>query len=541
MIITKYKRLIILGTWAILTACGGGDTDITAPVITLNGDTNIVLFRGENYSELGASAYDERDGNVDVIISGSVNVNIVGSYKITYTAADNAGNSSNTTRTIEVVLPPDTTAPVITLNGHTNIILILGESYTELGASAIDDRDGFVDVVISGTVDTNKVGNYTITYSATDNSNNNSLVTRTIEVVLPQNPKNVILLIGDGMGGEHRKAAQWLSVGINGKLSMDNMPVSGFLQTESANNATTDSAAAATAMATGVKTNNGVISLDASLNFVSTILEEAKSNGKSVGLITTTQITHATPAAFASHVESRYLMTEIAEQITTAGVNVLFGGGEDEFIPASDIGCFPEPGERSDGRNLIDELESSGYEYVCDQDSFDILNPDINNFVLGLFADEGMARPFSPTLASMTSKAIDILSKNPDGFFLMIEGGQIDWASHSNDAANAIADTVAFDEAVEIAKKFASLKNDTLIIVTADHETGGMEVSTSSSGLADEDGPYNIKGGGLFYINWSTTSHTPANVPVTALGPKSDMLTGTNSNTIIHEVISSMF
>jgi alkaline phosphatase len=349
--------------------------------------------------------------------------------------------------------------------------------------------------------------------------------------------KNFILFIGDGMGAEHRKAARWAALGKNGKLSMDDMPTNGLIETRSADSAITDSAAAATAMATGVKTNNGVIALDANLSYVSTILEDAKSKGKLVGLVTTTHLTHATPAAFASHIDNRGLMTEIAEQMLVTGVDVLLGGGEDEFLPISENGCFPEAGERSDGRNLINEAISIGYMYVCDTASFTLIEPDSTYKLLGIFADEGMTRPHSPTLANMTSKAIQILSKNSDGFFLMVEGGQIDWASHKNDAVNAISDTIAFDDAVEIAKQFASKANDTLIIVTADHETGGMIVSSTSSGLASEDGPFSTPSGDIFYVNWSTTGHTAVNVPVTSQGPSSDILDGVNDNTFIHDVL----
>ena len=353
--------------------------------------------------------------------------------------------------------------------------------------------------------------------------------------------KNIILFIGDGMGAEHRKAARWTTAGEHGQLSMDDMPNSGSIQTRSADSAITDSAAAATAMATGVKTNNGVIALDANLNFVSTILEDAMSQGKLVGIVTTTQLSHATPAAFVSHIEDRDLMSEIAAQIVDTGVDVLLGGGEDEFLPASENGCFPEAGERSDGRNLINEAIASGYVYVCDPASFTFVDPSSTFQLLGLFADEGMTRPFSPSLADMTQKAIEVLSKGADGFFLMVEGGQIDWASHDNDAANVISDTIGLDEAVEAAKQFASVTADTLIIVTADHETGGMEVTSSSSGLAGEDGPFSTPDGSLFYVNWSTTDHTAVDVPVTSQGPKSGMLTGVHDNTFIHELMTGAF
>ncbi len=322
---------------------------------------------------------------------------------------------------------------------------------------------------------------------------------------------------------------------------MDEMEAAGQLRTSSAGSSLTDSAAAATAMATGYKTTNGVIGLDPDLNFLPTILEDALREGKSTGLVTTTQITHATPAAFAAHVEHRSLMTEIARQIVSAGVNVLLGGGEDYFFPSSETGCFPGSGKRDDNRNLIDEAVAvGGYDYVCDEASFDSADPAGTDRLIGLFADEGMPRPFSPSLAQMTRKAINILRKNENGFFLMVEGGQIDWASHRNDAANAIGDTVGLDEAVAVAKDMLSNTGDTLIIVTADHETGGMSVSLSSSGLADEDGPFLMPDGSPFYVNWSETNHTSADVPVTAQGPLAEDLNGLHENTYLHEVMLNM-
>jgi len=352
---------------------------------------------------------------------------------------------------------------------------------------------------------------------------------------------NIILFSGDGMGAEHRKAARWAAVGETGKLAMDDMPASGLLQTHSADNVITDSAAASTAIATGVKTNNGVIGLDTNLGYLPTILEKAKKQGKRTGLVTTTQIVHATPAAFAAHVADRNLVREIADQLLIAGVDILLGGGEDEFLPASDNGCFPEAGKRDDGRNIINEAIAIGYAYVCDPGSFGLVETSSTLQLIGLFGDEGMTRPYSPSLAEMTQKAIDVLSQSSNGFFLMVEGGQIDWASHINDAKNAISDTIGLDEAVEIAKQFASKANDTLVIVTSDHETGGMVVSLSPSGLPGEDGPFSTPDGSRFYVNWSTTEHTTVDVPVTSQGPLSGRLNGVNDNAFVYEVMVSSF
>ncbi len=352
-------------------------------------------------------------------------------------------------------------------------------------------------------------------------------------------PKNVILFIGDGMGEEHLKATRWFSGGINGRLAMDELTDSGFILTFSADNQITDSAAAATAISTGVKTNNGVIGLDTRLNFVPTILEQAKLQGKSVGLVTTTMVSHATPAAFAAHVENRYLMNEIANQIMTSDVDVILGGGEDEFYPTNETGCFPEVGERMDGKNLIQEALALGYIYICDPISFQQIDPSSSTQIIGLFADEGMTRPYSPTLAEMTNKAIEVLSHNPNGFFLMVEGGQIDWTSHENNALATIQTTIYFDEAVRSALENSDIRDDTLIIVTADHETGGMITSLNSLGLVGEDGPFEMPDGTSFYVNWSTKNHTAAPVPIKASGPLSHWINGVHDNTYVYDLISS--
>jgi alkaline phosphatase len=353
--------------------------------------------------------------------------------------------------------------------------------------------------------------------------------------------RNIILLIGDGMGAEHRKAARWALAGHNGQLAMDAMPVSGSLRTASANDAITDSAAAATAMATGTKTNNGVIGMDAELRHVSSILEQAQQLGKAVGLVTTTQVTHATPAAFTAHVIRRKHKPEIAIQMLHRKVDVILGGGEDEFYPTVETGCFPEKGKQPNGRNLIHEAMSAGYTHVCDPKAFHAIEPAATEKLLGLFADDGMQRPFAPTLGEMTQKAIAILSRDPDGFFLMVEAGQIDWASHDNDAVEMIDSVIGFDLAVNLAKDFALEQGNTLVIVTADHETGGVTVSPTSSGRPGEDGPFITPGATSFYINWATDEHTAADVPVTALGPHSDSLTGVQENTAVYETMRQAF
>ena len=352
-------------------------------------------------------------------------------------------------------------------------------------------------------------------------------------------PYSILLFIGDGMGAAHRTAGQWYSVGQSGQLVMDQLTVSGWSQTASADNSITDSAAAATAISTGVKTNNGMLAISPEGKSLVTILELAQARGMAVGLITTVQVSHATPAAFGAHVASRNSMTEIALQLFEHRPNVLLGGGEDEFLPTSAAGCYPEPGERSDGRNLITEAVDWGYTYVCDAAGFAAVDPATTTHLLGLFADEEMLRPYAPSLEALTEKAIAILSQDPDGFFLMVEGGQIDWAAHSNDAENVIADTLGFDNSVAVGKSFADTHANTLLIATADHETGGMSVDLTSSGAANEDGPFYMPDNTPFYINWSSTGHTGVDVPTTASGYASDQLEGTLPDTDIFEAMQT--
>jgi alkaline phosphatase len=248
-------------------------------------------------------------------------------------------------------------------------------------------------------------------------------------------------------------------------------------------------------------------------------------------------MTHATPAAFAAHVDNRSMMVEIADQMLEAEVNVLLGGGEDEFLPASAIGCYPEPGERTDGRDLVAEAIAAGYAYVCDAGALGDVDVVSTTHLLGLFGDEGMVRPFSPTLVEMMQVALDILAQDPDGFFLMVEGGQIDWASHQNNAQDVISDTLELDEAVLAAMAHPAVASGTLVIATADHETGGMSTDLASSRLAHEDGPLFMPDGTPFYVNWTSGSHTDADVPTTAWGRWSFLLSGSYENTHIHDVM----
>lgn len=350
----------------------------------------------------------------------------------------------------------------------------------------------------------------------------------------------ILLFIGDGMGLEQRKAAQWSSKGLDEPLIMDQLPYSGWSQTASADNLITDSAAGATAIATGYPTNNGMIAISPEFANLKTILEYAQERGMATGLVTTVQISHATPASFGSHVINRGQMTDIAQQLLEHKINVILGGGEDEFLPITDNGCFTQPGERDDERNLIQEAQAAGYTYVCTSEDLALVNIAETTHLLGLFGDEEMLHPITPTLATMTQTAIDILSLDPDGFFLMVEGGQIDWFCHANDAANAIQETIDLDAAVQIGRSFQTTVENTLLIVTADHETGGMKVHLSTTGEPDEDGPFFTPQGIPFYVTWDTNGHTAADIPLTALGSGAEQAQGIFPNTQLFWIMADL-
>lgn len=349
--------------------------------------------------------------------------------------------------------------------------------------------------------------------------------------------RGIILFIGDGMGPNQRLGGQWAALGQEGVLVMDTLPVRGQVKTKAARSPLTDSAAAATAMATGVKTDNGNIGIDVNENPLPTILEQAQDLGWAVGLVTTVQVTHATPAAFAAHVTDRNNYTQIAIQIMDHQVDVLLGGGEDDFLSSSERGCYAGNGLQPDGASLVDQAVSSGYVYVCTRDAFLSIDVLATKKLLGLFGGDGMAAPFQPSLAEMTKTAIEILSQDPEGFFLMVEAGQIDWAGHDNEAEDILQFTVGFDTAITEGLLYAVGEPNSLLIVTADHETGGMSLNLDGSGSFREDGPFTMPDGTEFWVDWEVGGHTPIDVPLTAQGPWSELLWGEYQNTWIYKVM----
>lgn len=302
--------------------------------------------------------------------------------------------------------------------------------------------------------------------------------------------KNLIIIIGDGMGSQQIRLSSIVAGGGDPsfRLDIEKLDITGYAFNHCADKIVTDSAASATAIATGYKTNYGVISMTPDGKILKTILETCRDAGKSTGLITTVNITDATFAAFASHVKSRKMQDDIAGQYVDEGIDVLLGGGSNEFLPESNTGENIKDfknmkGKRVDGKNLIDGFVSKGYKFVCDRDS--LLKTDYNktNKLLGLFSKEYMAyeierdKNIEPHISEMTDSAIKILSKNLKGFFLMVEGGKIDWGCHNHDIAAAVYDTIALNEALKVALNYAIKNPSTLIIVLNDHETGGTSIT----------------------------------------------------------------
>jgi len=316
-------------------------------------------------------------------------------------------------------------------------------------------------------------------------------------------PKNIILLIGDGLGFSQRQITEYYNMNVNGskdKLVMNQLPEGGINSTHAANTLIVDSAAAGTALASGVKTNNGVVGKDADLKDVKTLVELAEEAGQATGLVTTTRLTHATPAAFASHNESRGNENEIAYDYLDSGVDFFAGGGLRHFLPQD----FPKDtvdytgntikSKRKDDTNLVTEFEKIGYTTFTGNDGADAFKNakfEEGDKVFAAFTythlpyeiDRVNSYPELPSIAEMTSQAIDLLSQDEDGFFLMVEGGRIDHAAHANDLAGVINDTLAFDAAVKEAYDFYMANpKDTLVIVVGDHETGGLGLGMDAQG-----------------------------------------------------------
>jgi alkaline phosphatase len=324
-------------------------------------------------------------------------------------------------------------------------------------------------------------------------------------------PTNIILLIGDGMGLTQISAAIYSN---NNRLALAKFPVIGFHKSHAANELITDSAAGGTAIACGIKTNNGNIGTDQNGLSTISILEELDSMNFSTGMIVTSTIVHATPAAFAAHQARREMYEEIALDYLDANIDLLIGGGRQYF-----------QNREMDDRDLINEFENKGY-LVMDQ-LYTIMNKikwPLDKNLLYFTADK---QPLTVSggrnyLSFAVRQGVQYLEqKSNKGFFLLVEGSQIDWMNHANDGRGVVMETLDFDRAIWEAIQYANRQGNTLVLVTADHESGGMSIEADSR-------MNKLKYG------FTTNGHTAAMIPVFAYGPGSTLFRGIYENTSIY-------
>lgn len=325
-------------------------------------------------------------------------------------------------------------------------------------------------------------------------------------------PKNVILMIGDGMGIAQVYAGMTAN---GGNLFLQNFKCVGWAKTHSSDNYITDSAAAGTALASGTKTYNGAIGVDPAGNAVRNVRELAEDMRKATGVVSTSAITHATPASFVAHVPKRSTYEDIAADFLKTNVDVFIGGGYKHFH------------ERKDGRDLVLELKNKGYQVLSNIDSIAAVR---SGKLAGLTAPEhnGRYSERGNMLEKATKTALNILSRDKDGFFLMVEGSQIDWGGHQNNMSYIVGEMLDFDQTIGIALAFAARNKETLIVVTADHETGGLSIKEGNLST------------GMVRGAFSGGSHTGIVVPVLAFGPGAEQFTGFMENSEIADKIRKL-
>jgi alkaline phosphatase len=344
------------------------------------------------------------------------------------------------------------------------------------------------------------------------------------------------------MGLADVTAARIFKGGPNGDpLSFELLEQVGYQRTHSANSTVTDSAAAAAAWATGDKYNNGQLSWHSDTDLPKTILELAREKGKATGLVATSDITHATPAAFGAHVSARKSEGEIARQfIEETQVDVLLGGGfannsSNSPFPPEDLGALVAAATNEFNYVYADTLAALESATGCEK-------------ILGLFRKGGKtiemfrvnpAVPYpvnEPTLPEMTDAALKVLSRDKEGFFLLVEGSQVDWRNHAHDIKGMIAETLAFEESVKVVIEWLDADptrwNDTLLIVVPDHETGGFQIN----------GPYGrlSKAGDIVQAGWTSGSHTAVDTIVWSEGAGSQYLGGPLDNTDLFRVMEAV-
>ncbi|MCK5148036.1 alkaline phosphatase [bacterium] len=332
-------------------------------------------------------------------------------------------------------------------------------------------------------------------------------------------PKNIIFLIGDGMGVAHITAA--LTTG--GSLNLERMPVGGLITTYSSNEYVTDSAAGGTALACGEKTNNGMVGMRPDTTAMESVLDVAESMNWATGLVATCKITHATPASFDANVPSRNNYNDIAKQMADTKAEVLFGGGIENFVPSRVPGS-----RRKDELDLLAKLAET-HQVVTTAEGFNALATPLRAVALLDSGHIATSDKREISLSAMSTKALDILSQDKDGFFLMIEGSQIDWECHDNNSEGTIRETLDFDDAVGVIMDWAEQHPGTLVIVTADHETGGYSLLDGS--VADKT---------ITKTHYSTGNHSGVMVPILAYGPGAELFGGIHDNTHVGKTLKCL-
>ncbi len=342
------------------------------------------------------------------------------------------------------------------------------------------------------------------------------------------NMPNIIFMIGDGMGPEHVRAASLIEYGVENGTIMDELPVKYFYDTRNIHNFTTDSAAGGTALSTGHLTENSRIAMDASGKYpFKTILEYLTEDfGYNAGLVTTTEFMHATPAVFAAHVPDRDSKKTIMHQILRHNLSVVFGGGLD----------LPYINGVAGAQALAQRY---GYSLVTNLNELNNLNSNTEK-ALGIFRQYNMPYEIDrdptidPSIVDMTKKALDLLSQKNNPFFVMIEGGRIDHGSHERNLTRTVIETIMFEHAVRVAKSFAEKEGNTILIVCADHETGGLQILDYSNlsnelphqGMTREENmTLRLERIQNLSAQFSTNSHTDTKVGFYAYGPGIDQYT----------------
>ncbi len=326
--------------------------------------------------------------------------------------------------------------------------------------------------------------------------------------------KNIILLIGDGMGLSQISSAFYYKGTIPHFARFKNI---GLMRTSSTSRVT-DSAAGATAFSAGKKTYNGAIGVDSDTASITSIVEILSDEKWKTGMISTSSITHATPASFYAHVKSRGMEEEIAAQLSTSEIDFIAGGG---------LGFFSDS-SRTDGQDYVQTLKDNGFTIQTEKLSSTV---DPNKKYAFLLANDQMSTILEGRgdfLPQATKLALNYLSANGDNFFLMAEGSMIDWGGHGNDADFLVSEMIDFDQAIGVALDFAEKDGNTLVIVTADHETGGYTLSSGEN--------YDQIIG-----TFSTGGHSTTLIPVAAYGPGSELFRGVYENTeIFHKMINAV-